>query len=167
MSYISDLREKVGHDPLQLPGTGIIVWRKNRGGGLEFLLQLRADVGKMGFLGGGIELGERYEQCAIRELEEEAGLKANESDLCLLKVYAGSDHISVYENGDIVYHTVVVYSLNYNYTTDAYTDLSSETKALKWMSLGEIKKLLKEDAEKYFFHNNIPILWDIVTKFFC
>ena len=168
MSYVSDLREKVGHDyPLQLPGTGIIVWRKNRGGGIELLLQLRTDVGKYGLLGGGIELGESYKECAIRELEEEAGLKTHKSALCLLKVYAGSAHISVYENGDVVYHTVVVYSLDYDYTTDTYTSLSSETKALKWMPLGEIKNLLREDAEKHFFHNNIPIFWDIVNKFFC
>lgn len=166
MSYVADLRKKVGHMPLQLPGTGVVVWRNSSNKGIEILLQLRSDHNKFGLLGGGIELGESYEQCAIRELQEEAAISASSSELLLKGVYAGQNHITIHPNGDIVYHTVVVYTLKYDNTSTASTTISSETKSLQWLSIDEIKKLLAK-AEKHFFHNNIPILWDIVNKFFC
>ena len=53
MSYISELRQLVGHRPLQLPGTGVLVWRMNQEDEVEILLQLRSDHNKWGLLGGG------------------------------------------------------------------------------------------------------------------
>ena len=72
MSYVSEMRALVGHRPLQLPGTGLIIYRTRADGKTEVLLQTRNDNGKIGLLGGGIELGESYEDCAIREVHEEA-----------------------------------------------------------------------------------------------
>lgn len=166
MSYVSELRSLVGHIPLQLSGTGIIPWRKDKLG-IEVLLQLRTDFNKFGLFGGSIELNESYENCAIRELFEESGLKAQEKNLKLLKVYAGPQHVTVYPNGDIVHHTIVVYSVLAN-TLEFFetVPISTETEAIKWVSLTHLKSLLDEDAEKYFFHNNIPIIKDIVDSNF-
>ena len=166
MSYVSELRALVGHRPLQLPGTGVIVYRKRKDGKTEVLLQTRSDNGEVGLLGGGIELGESYEYCAVRELYEEAGLKVAEEDLQLLKVYCGKDHVTIHPNGDIVYHTVVVYQIPAEKALkDPSVVLSSETKKLAWMTPEELQELLK-DSEVYFFHNNIPIIRDIAYKFF-
>lgn len=166
MSYVSDLRKLVGHIPLQLSGTGIVPWRKNDSE-VEVLLQLRRDFGKWGLFGGSIDLNESYEDCAIRELREESGFKALEENLKLLKVYAGPQHITIYPNGDIVYHTVVMYSVSAETLTPVEAGpVSSETKAIKWVSLTHLKSLLDEDAERHFFHNNIPIIKDIVERKF-
>lgn len=166
MSYVSEMRALIGHRPLQLPGTGIIVYRTRADGKIEVLLQTRNDNGKIGLLGGGIELGESYEECASRELHEEAGLKISKENLQFVKVYAGKDHVSIYPNGDIVYHTIVVYKIPAEKTEkDESIVLSDETKKLSWMSLEEIQEILK-DEEKYCFPNNIPIMRDIVNKFF-
>lgn len=168
MSYVSELRALVGNRPLQLPGTGIVIWKKVEGdeGEILVLLQLRSDHNKYGLIGGGIEIGESYRECARRELYEEAGLKANEDSFELLEVYAGKEHMTTHPNGDVVAHTVVLYGVNYNETIqDSYKVLSSETKSLRWMSLKTIRELL-EEAEENFFHNNIPIIRDIVNKFF-
>lgn len=161
--YVKMLRSKVGHMPLQLAGTGVIVYREQNGQ-LEVLLQLRVDCGKYGLPGGGIELGESYEECAVRELQQETALKADQTELNLLKVYAGPKHITKHPNSDIVYHTVVVYKLPYercirlNHQVD-----KSETVSLEWKTLSQIKEILKAEE---VFPNNAPILQDIANVFF-
>lgn len=166
-NYVQDLRKLVGHMPLQLPGTGVLVWRENNGK-IEILLQLRSDHNKWGLLGGGIELGESYQLCAVRELHQESGLVTSEDKLKLLGVYAGPAHVSVHPNGDVVYHTVVLYALKYEDTAlDTEAEISSETRKLGWLTLPEIRALLEDGEEAtHFFPNNVPIIWDIVDKYF-
>lgn len=163
-NYIKDLREQIGHDPIEGSGTGVVVYRTGDDG-VEVLLQLRTDVNQYGLLGGGIELGDTYKACAVGELLQEAALVANEEDLQLKEVYAGPKHVTRYESGDIVFHTVVVYSLEYKKCHRLDIELDSETKALEWISIAELKTMLQQDAEK-FFPNNVPIMEDIVNKFF-
>ena len=166
MSYVSDIRKIVGHFPLQLPGTGIILWRMTNYYDIEILLQERKESGKYGLLGGGIEFGETYKECALREIEEEAGIVIPESDLELFDVYAGPNHVTVKPNGDVVHHTVVTYSAFYEGEIDPSKYQMSETGGLKWFNTNELHTMLMRDAEEYFFHNNIPILWDVVRKFY-
>ena len=164
-NYIRDIRPFIGHAPIQAPGTGIVVYRKNAHDNIEVLLQLRTDLSQYGLLGGGIELGEDYETCAIRELVEEANIFTERQALKLLKVYAGPKHITKYPSGDIVFHTVVVYKLDF--TDCAPVPIKGndgETKKLTWVTLPELSALLKADNA---FPNNIPILEDIVSEFFC
>lgn len=163
-NYAQSIRQFVGHMPLQLSGTGIVVYRTNQEGKIEILLQLRSDFDKYGLPGGGIENGETYQECAIHELHQETALKANVADLVLLNVYAGPKHVTKYPNGDIVYHTVVVYKIDYakcKKTNDRVD--KNETKALKWVAIQEIRKILDN---KKVFPNNIPILEDVVNVFF-
>lgn len=166
MSYVSDIRRLVGHIPLQLPGTGIVLWRTSESYDVEFLLQERINSGKYGLLGGGIELDETYLECAVREVEEEAGIKISADELELFQVYAGPNHVTVKENGDIVYHTVVVYTTCFEGEFDTKKFQAEETGNLRWISLEQLLNMLMEDAENYFFHNNIPILWDVVREFY-
>lgn len=162
-NYVQSLRVHVGHAPLQLAGTGIIL-HKIENGEYKFLLQLRVDHNKYGLLGGGIELGESYEECAVGELLQEASLIAETEDLTLLKVYAGPKHITRHPSQDIVYHTVVVYSLDYSKCRKAPVAFdSSETKSLVWVTKSEITQILNEQK---VFPNNIPILEDIVKTLY-
>ena len=72
MSYVSEIRKKIGHDPLMIVGASVIV--TDEAG--RVLLQHRADNGLWGYHGGCVELGENTEAAARRELEEETGLRA-------------------------------------------------------------------------------------------
>lgn len=165
-NYIKDLRQKVGHAPIEGVGTGIVVYRQNQSGEVEILLQLRTDLEQYGLFGGSLELGEDYKGCAVRELLQESSLLTREDDLELKEVYAGPKHVTKYPSGDIVFHTVVVYSVEYNkcYEMNSKVD-EEETKEVSWLSVKTLKRMLQESTEK-FFPNNIPILEDIVNKFF-
>ena len=158
MTYVSNLRELVGHIPLELPGTGLIVFRKDDSK-LYFLLQYRSNDDSYGLLGGGIELYEPYRECANRELHEESGLFTQEENFKLQEVYAGPKHVTVHPNKDVVVHTVVVFSIDYSKCSFDDGKLDQETKALVWFDLDGIKELL---AQNLVFPNNAPILEDLV-----
>lgn len=103
--YIMWLRSFVGHKPLLQCGTGVIV--ENEKG--EILLIKRTDNGCWGYAGGSIELGERVEDTAVRELYEETGLKAKAQNLELFSVFSGKDTHYIYPNGDEVHNIDIVY----------------------------------------------------------
>lgn len=101
--YIMWLRSFVGNKPLLQCGAGIIV--ENEIG--EILLIKRTDNGCWGYAGGSVELGEKVEDTARRELLEETGLIAD--DLELFSVFSGEDTHYTYPNGDEVHNIDIVY----------------------------------------------------------
>lgn len=101
--YIMDMRRRVGHIPLMQCGASVIV-ENDRG---EVLLQLRTDNGEWGYPGGAVELYERVEDAAWRELFEETGLQAEA--LTLLGVFSGPEMAHTYPNGDRVSNVDVVF----------------------------------------------------------
>lgn len=160
MDYVKTLRSLVGNFPLELPGTGIIVY-KREGASTFYLLQNRLDGNGVGLLGGGIELYETYRECAVRELYEESGILAEAEYFDLLDVYAGTRHITVYPSGDVVHHTVVVFSIDYDVCSHQEEVMSTnETKSLEWFDASEISYLLQEGL---IFPNNAPILEDLIN----
>ena len=102
-SYIMDLRKIVGHRPLLQVGASVIVEDKDG----RILLQLRSDNHCWGYAGGSVELDEKVEDAAKRELFEETGLIAN--SLELFGVFSGIDTHYVYPNGDEVSNVDIVY----------------------------------------------------------
>ena len=101
--YLKELREKVGHMPLVLPHSVVILFN-DKG---EVLLEERSDDGYFDFPGGGIDLKESGEEAAKRELLEETGLIADK--LTLFNVYTGEITKYVYFNGDVIYGVDLVY----------------------------------------------------------
>ena len=95
--YIKALREHIGHAPIITIGVGVIV--ENSDG--EILLQKRKDNGKWAIIGGGMEIGESFEEVIRREAREETGIELGE--LRLLALCNGADRFITYPNGDIVY----------------------------------------------------------------
>ena len=95
--YLKELREKVGHMPMVLPHSVVIVINNQN----KILLEERADDGFYDFPGGGIDLKESAEEAAARELKEETGLIANRLDF--FKLYSGEITHYVYFNGDEIY----------------------------------------------------------------
>ncbi|WP_051209473.1 NUDIX hydrolase [Butyrivibrio sp. WCD3002] len=104
--YIKALRKHVGHAPLITIGVGTII-ENDKG---EILLQKRKDNGMWGIVGGGMELGENFEDVARREAREEAGIELGE--LRLRAICNGPDRFITYPNGDICYTSAVVFWTN-------------------------------------------------------
>ena len=101
--YFMDMRKRVGHIPLMQCGASVIV-ENERG---EILLQQRSDNRAWGYPGVAVELYERVEDAARRELLEETGLQAGEMEL--LGVFSGPEMAYTYPNGDQVSNVDVVY----------------------------------------------------------
>lgn len=101
--YIMDLRKLVGHRTLiQCAGSVIVVDAAGR-----ILLGKRTDNHMWGYAGGSVEIDERVEDCARRELYEETGLVANELEFFM--VSSGLEIHYVYPNGDEVSNIEIIY----------------------------------------------------------
>lgn len=132
MSYISNMRKYIGHQPMLSAGATVVVIKDNK-----ILLNLRSDTNTWGISGGAIELGESLEETATRELKEETNLDCN--SFTLLNVFSGKDFYFKYPNGDELYSVVALYFAN---------DVSGELK----ITDGESFKL------EYFSKDNLPNL---------
>lgn len=102
-NYILGLRRLVGSRPLMQVGASVIVVNPQG----ELLLQLRSDNRCWSYAGGAVELFERVEDAARRELKEETGLTAGA--LTLYGVFSGPECRYVYPNGDIISAVDIVY----------------------------------------------------------
>ncbi|MFJ7825797.1 MULTISPECIES: NUDIX hydrolase [unclassified Psychrobacillus] len=102
MEYYKQLRKYVGHQPLILPGSNVLILN-DKG---EVLLQER-EPGIYGLPGGLMELGESFEDTARRETLEETGLHIGALQLC--QVYSGPDYYIENPNGDTFYSVSAVY----------------------------------------------------------
>ncbi len=102
-NYIMDLRKIVGHRTLiQCAGSVIIVDEKGR-----ILLGQRTDNHLWGYAGGSVEIDEKVEDTARRELFEETGLYADSMEFFM--VNSGPEVHYVYPNGDEVSNIEIIY----------------------------------------------------------
>lgn len=102
MDYIQSMRKMVGKEPLLTVGCGVII--SNLG---KILLQHRMDEDNWCIPGGTMELGETFEETAIRETYEETGLSVE--GLRLFGIYSGESCYVTYPNGDQVYSVQVIF----------------------------------------------------------
>src|SRR5699024_3931079 len=105
MEYFKYLRQYVGHKPIILPGSVVIIVNERD----EILLQKRYD-GSYGLPGGLMDMGESFEDVAKREVFEETGFIVD--TLTLWNVYAGSEYYLKVANGDELYSATAVYYTN-------------------------------------------------------
>ena len=133
MSYISELRKYIGHNPIINIGATIIVLNDKN----EILLNLRTDTNTWGIIGGSMELGESLEETASRELWEEAGLKAERFEL--LDVLSGKDLYFRYPNGDETYTVITLYK-SYGVTSKLKIN-DDESHKLQYFPLDNLPKL--------------------------
>ena len=103
MGYIMDLRKELGHQPLIMTCAGVLVINEKD----ELLLQKRADNHHWGYPGGSMELGETFEECAVRETQEETGLICDE--LKYFTHISGAHFYHVYPNGDQIYPAEIIF----------------------------------------------------------
>lgn len=109
LSYILMLRNALQAHHRNMPlfqnGSAIIVVNDRK----EILMQRRADRNQWGLPGGLQELGETFEEVAVRELKEETGLQTSIQDLRLIGIVSGESRKNIYPNGDIVYNNTVLF----------------------------------------------------------
>ena len=92
--WVKELRDIIGTDLIVMIGAAALVTDDNG----RILLQKRADNGKWGVPGGGMEPGEEPAQTAIREVFEETGLHVEIKRL--IGIFGGKEQIRSYPNGD-------------------------------------------------------------------
>lgn len=101
--YISEMRKLVGHRTIiQCAASIICLDEKGR-----LLLGKRSDNHLWGYSGGSVEIDERVEDCARRELQEEMGITAG--TLEFFCVNSGPETHYIYPNGDEVSNFEIVY----------------------------------------------------------
>lgn len=90
--YILDLRQKIGHDLLWLPGATAVVQRENG----DILLVKRSDNGNWTPITGIVDPGENPALTCLREAQEEAGVEIEVLALAQVK----ADPPMTFANGD-------------------------------------------------------------------
>ena len=101
--YIMELRKHVGHRALIQCAASIIVINQQG----QILLGKRTDNHLWGYSGGSLEIDEKVEDCAKRELQEEMGLIADELEFFM--VNSGKEAHYIYPNGDEVSNIEIIY----------------------------------------------------------
>lgn len=101
--YIMEMRKLVGHRTLIQCAASIICVDSNN----NMLLGRRSDNHLLGYSGGSVEIDERVEDCAKRELLEEMGLTAK--SLEFFCVNSGPEAHYIYPNGDEVSNFEIIY----------------------------------------------------------
>lgn len=138
-NYVKTMRSMIGTKPLLICGASVIVIRDG-----HILLQKRKDNGCWGYHGGCLELGERLEDAAKRELYEETGLRVN--SMKLYGVFSGPELHSVYPHGDEVYNVDTVYICD-----DFEGELSADTAEvteLRWFPFNEVPENLSPPVSR-------------------
>ncbi|MEV0382509.1 NUDIX domain-containing protein [Nonomuraea sp. NPDC050643] len=101
--FLARLREKIGSDLIMLPSvTGFVFDDAGR-----LLLARHDDVKLWAAPGGGVDPGERPEECVVRELREEIGVDIDVRGL--IGVFGGPEFHTVYPNGHEVAYVIAAY----------------------------------------------------------
>jgi 8-oxo-dGTP pyrophosphatase MutT (NUDIX family) len=93
-AHVKRLRDLVGHELLVLPSAAVVP-RHDDG---RILLVRLIDTGQWAVIGGAIEPDESPQQAAVREAEEEAGVRLSLGPI--LGVIGGPEYRVTYPNGD-------------------------------------------------------------------
>ena len=142
MSYVEQIRKKIGHDIMISVGACIFVYKDGR-----VLLQKRKDNLCWGMSGGGgVEIGESVEDAAKRELFEETGIIAE--SLELLGVFSGEGMTYTYPNGDKVQIIGIVYVCQ-DFSGELLPDIT-ETVELEWFDIDKIPHEINPPDKKAF-----------------
>lgn len=112
IDYLPYLRKKVGHDLVLSVGLSVLLVDEKR---RLVLLEKRADNGLYCLPGGSIDLGEKVQEGARRELFEETGVTCGK--LSLFLILSGEDGRLSYPNGDVTEYCDLIFFSTIDSTT--------------------------------------------------
>jgi 8-oxo-dGTP pyrophosphatase MutT (NUDIX family) len=135
--FILDLRAKVGHDMLWLPGVTAVVFDDDG----RVLLVKRADNGRWALVTGILEPGEQPAVGALREVEEETGVIAEAERLLSVTALPQVE----YYNGDVTTYLDVTFRCRFVSGEARVND--DESVDVGWFGLDELPDLLDRHHE--------------------
>ncbi|MEE1619934.1 NUDIX hydrolase [Zafaria sp. Z1313] len=129
--FILELRARIGTHPLWLPGVKAVV---HRGDGAVLLVK-RVDNGRWTVPAGILEPGEEPAGAAVREVQEETGVR------CVVERLAGVGTTApvTYPNGDRAQYLDVVFACRYVGGEARVND--DENSEVAWFAPGEVPEL--------------------------
>lgn len=149
-SWVFELRRYIGNRLLMINAAG--GWIKNDHG--EVLLQKRSQTEEdWGFPGGILELGESYEEAAVREVKEETGLDVEVNSL--IGVY--SKYLITLENGHRCQTITAMFEMHI--VGGQLIVSNSETYGLRFFPPASVPPLYSEqhrDILKDYLNGNVP-----------
>ncbi len=101
--YVRDLRTRIGHRLLMLPGVSAVIRDGDR-----FLLARGAHSSAWSLVGGGVEPGEEPAVAIAREVREELGAGIRITGI--VGAYGGDALVVTYPNGDRVAYVTTAYA---------------------------------------------------------
>ncbi|WP_062378593.1 NUDIX hydrolase [Demequina pelophila] len=140
--FVLDLRSKIGHDMLWLPGATAVVLRPApSGNGREVLLVRRADNGQWTPVTGIVDPGEEPAVAAVRECLEEADVVAEPEVLSWVHVLPPV----TYENGDVSQY--VDFTFRCRYISGEPHPADGENTDARWFPLDALPEM-REDMRR-------------------
>lgn len=130
--FVLELRKKIGHDPLWVPGVrGVVIDSQGR-----ILLAQRADNKQWALVSGMLEPGEQPARGLVREIFEETAVIAEAERV----VSVGAVGPFTYPNGDVCEFLDVVFLCRYVSGTARVND--DESLAVGWFAVDELPPLM-------------------------
>ncbi|GAB3589399.1 NUDIX domain-containing protein [Angustibacter peucedani] len=102
----------------------------------RILLVRRSDNGLWAMPGGGMDVGERVSDAAVRETREETGYDVEVVDL--IGVYSDPAHVMAYDDGEIRQQFALSFRCR---LLEGAAQTSSETPELRWVAVDELDHL--------------------------
>lgn len=139
--FIVTLREKIGHDPLFLPGVTAIVLKPVPEGAPiwevpQVLLVKRADNGAWTPVTGIAEPGENPHVTAAREVKEEAGVDAEAVTI----IGTGTSGPTTYPNGDVTSYIDICYRMELTGNDEPFVG-DEESTDVRWFSVAQLPEM--------------------------
>lgn len=147
--FVQDLRSKIGHDPLWLPGAAAVVYDDDG----RVLLGRRADTGQWTLITGMIEPGEEPAPAIVREVEEETGVSVEVEHLVSVDVVGPV----IFPNQDVCRFLSLVFRCRYVSGEARVND--DESMDVQWFSLDDLpplNPLHRKHAENARYSTGVP-----------